>query len=98
MKKLLVALVLLLVTSLAAPAVAAADNIFHREEPKGAHTKNASGSTRNKHQKANARRAREQAAAAQRRHDASKAATRRAQAAKQAKAAAKKQGKSGRRY
>jgi hypothetical protein len=95
MKKLFLAIALVLSTSLAAPSVSSAA-IFGRQEPKGAHSKGARNSTKNKHQEANARRAREQAAAAKRQHEASKAATRRAQAAKQAKAAAKKQGRGGR--
>jgi hypothetical protein len=95
MKKLFLALLLAVGVQLAAPPVSSADNIFHREEPKGAHDKNKRGSTKGKHQAANARRAREQAAAAQRHHEASKASTRRKQAAKQAKAMAKKQGRRG---
>jgi hypothetical protein len=92
MKRLFLALLLAVGVQLAAPPVISAENIFHREEPKGAHDKNKRGSTKGKHQKANARRAREQAAAARRQHEASKSSTRRKQAAKQAKAVAKKNG------
>ena len=92
MKKLFLALLLAVGVQLAAPPVGSADNIFQREEPKGAHDKNKRGSTRGKHEKANGRRAREQAAAARRQHEASKASIRRKQVAKQAKAMAKKQG------
>ncbi len=91
MKKLFIAVVLVVSTSLVAPSVSHAGRggflaaLFGGgDEPKGAHDKGARKSTANKHQAANARRAREQAAAAKRQADAAKAATRRKQVAKQA--------------
>ena len=83
MKKLFIAIVLAVSTSLVAPSVGA-EGFLGRKEPKGAHDKNARQSTRNKHQEANARRAREQAVAAARKASTKKAATRRKQAATQA--------------
>jgi hypothetical protein len=91
-KKLLIAVVLAVTTSLVAPSVSSA-GLFGRKEPKGAHEKNARQSTKNKHQEANARRAREQAAAARRQAEAQKAAVRRQQAAKQAAKANKQKQK-----
>jgi len=66
-KKLALLLLVALGLELAAPQLGwAGDNAFERTEPKGAHQKGKRGSTRNKHEAANARRAREQAAAAER--------------------------------
>ena len=100
MKKLLIAVVLAVSTALIAPSVSSAErsgNLFGREEPKGAHDKNARQSTKNKHQAANARRAREQAAAAARKAHSQKAATRKKQVAKQvAKSNKQKQKQKGR--
>lgn len=97
-KKLLIAVVLAVSTSLVAPSVSHAGRGFlglfgGGDEPKGAHGKGARKSTQNKHQAANARRAREQAAAAKRQAEASKAATRRKQVAKQAAKANKQKQK-----
>lgn len=86
MKKLFIAVVLAICTSLVVPSVGSAGSagFLGRKEPKGAHSKGKRKSTENKHQAANARRAREQAAAAARKAEVQKSATRRKQAAKQA--------------
>jgi hypothetical protein len=95
-KKLHIALVLALSAMLAAPASGLAGRFRQKpaesksEQVKGGHTKNARGSSANKHQLADGRRAREQKAAAERAAEAQKAAARRRQVAKEQRAHQKK--------
>jgi hypothetical protein len=98
-KKTLIAIVLALSSSLAAPSAGAAGWFRQRpqqqkaDQPKGGHTKGARGSTQGKHQIADGRRAREQRAAAARQEQAKKAAARKAQVAREQPAHQKKKGK-----
>jgi hypothetical protein len=95
-KKTLIAIVLALSSSLAAPSADAMGWFRQRpaqqkgEQVKGGHSKGARGSTEGKHQAADGRRAREQKAAAARQDLARKASARRKQVAKEQKSHQKK--------
>ena len=99
MKKMHIALVLALSSLLAAPGDGSAGRFRQKppqaksEQVKGGHSKNARGSTENKHQLADGRRAREQRAAAERAAEAQKAAARRRSVAKEQRAHQKKKGR-----
>jgi hypothetical protein len=98
-KKTLIAIVLALSSSLAAPSADAMGWFRQRpaqqkgEQVKGGHSKGARGSTEGKHQLADGRRAREQKAAAARQEQAKKASARKAQVKKEQRAHQKKKGK-----
>lgn len=99
MKKTLIAIVLALSSSLAAPSAEALGWFRQRpqqqkaDQPRGGHSKGRRQSTENKHQYADGRRAREQRNAAQRQEQARKASARKKQVAKEQKSHQKKKGK-----